>query len=358
MKRIGGMTVQPSRVLVVGPAWIGDMVMAQSLFKALSQKRPGVQIDVMAPTWSAPLLKRMPEVHEAVTVPLVHGQLGLRARYRLGCQLAGRGYHQAVILPRSLKAALIPWFARVPRRTGYRGELRYGLINDMRPLDKAVMPQMVQRFVALGLDPGARLPPTQIPCPLLRVDAANAALLMAELDLSANEPAVGLMPGAEYGPAKQWPLDYYADLARRLGAEGVRVWVFGSPKDRAAGEQIVTQARCGVNLCGKTRLEDAIDLIAQVRVAVSNDSGLMHVAAAVGTSLVAIFGSSTPDYTPPMSDRTSIMYTGIVCSPCFARTCRYGHYRCLRDIPVARVLKEIRDHLSTSPSPCKAGISF
>jgi heptosyltransferase-2 len=181
---------------------------------------------------------------------------------------------------------------------------------------------------------------------------------MAAFDLSAREPAVALMPGAEYGPAKQWPLEYYAALARRLGAEGLQPWLFGSQKDRAAGERIVTEAGCGVNLCGRTGLEDAIDLIASVKAAVSNDSGLMHIAAAVGVPLVAVFGSSTPDYTAPMSDRASVMYLGVECSPCFDRTCRYGHYRCLREISVTQVLKAICQHLSTSPKPCKADISF
>lgn len=357
-RRSPGACVDPARVLVVGPAWVGDMVMAQSLFKTLSRERPGALIDVLAPAWSAPLLKRMPEAHETIPVPLDHGQLGLRTRYRLGRELSRRRYHHAIILPRSFKAALIPWFASVPRRTGYLGELRYGLINDPRPLDKAAMPQMVQRYVALGLAPGAPTPPAPVPRPVLRVDAANAARLMAEFGLSAHEPAVGLIPGAEYGPAKQWPLDYYADLARRLGGEGLRPWILGSQKDHAAGEQILAETGCGVNLCGKTRLTDAIDLIAQVRVAVSNDSGLMHVAAAVGVPLIAIFGSSTPAYTAPMSDLASVMYTGIECSPCFDRTCRYGHYRCLREIPTTRVLKEVCRLLSTTPNPCKADTSF
>lgn len=339
--------IDPLRILIVGPAWVGDMVMAQSLFKTLSRAHPGAQIDVLASVWSAPLLRRMPEVHEAVIVPLAHGQLGLQTRLRLGRQLAERGYARAVILPRSFKSALIPWFARVPQRTGYLGEMRYGLINDLRPLPKAVLPKMAQRYVALGLAPDAPLPPTQLPSPALNINAANAAQLMARFGLSASELAVGLMPGAEYGPAKQWPLEYYAELARQLNAQGLRIWVFGSQRDHAAGEQIVTQAGCGINLCGRTQLEDVIDLIAQVRVAVSNDSGLMHVAAAVGVPLVAIYGSSTPDYTPPLSERASVLYRRIDCSPCFDRTCRYGHYRCLREISVAAVSQQVYRRLST-----------
>jgi heptosyltransferase II len=350
-------TQEPRRVLVVGPAWIGDMVMAQSLFKTLKRDHPNASIDVLAPAWSAPLLKRMPEVHEAIVVPLAHGQPGLRARYRWGRRLAPRAYDRAIILPRSLKAALIPWFARVPRRTGYLGEWRYGLINDLRPLDRGLMPRMVQRYVALGLEPDAASP-AGIPEPALTTNAGNAARLMAALELSLSPPAVGLMPGAEYGPAKQWPLDYYAALARQLDADGLQVWVFGSQKDHAAAEVIIAQAGCGINLCGKLQLEDAIDLIAQLSVAVSNDSGLMHVTAAVGVPLVAIFGSSTPEYTPPLTRRASIMYAKVACSPCFERTCRYGHYHCLRDISVTRLVAEIRAHRAADAKPCKAGISF
>jgi heptosyltransferase II len=358
MTRNVNTTVDRPRALIVGPAWIGDMVMAQSLFKLLRRERPGVQIDVLAPAWCAPLLKRMPQVRKAITLTLTHGQLGLRERYYLGRELAGRNYQQAIILPRAFKAALIPWFASVPRRTGYRGEMRFGAINDMRRLDKAAMPQMARRYAALGLEPGATLPPMKLLRPELTADADNAARLMAEFRLSRDGPAVGLMPGAEYGPAKQWPLEYYASLARQLMAEGAQVWIFGSQKDYAAGEQIVEQSGCGINLCGKTRLEDAIDLIAQVQVAVSNDSGLMHVAAAVDVPLVAIFGSSTPDYTPPLSERATVIYEEIACSPCFDRTCRYGHYRCLRDISVMKVLQGIHARMPTRSNSWKAGISF
>ncbi len=328
---------------MVGPAWVGDMIMAQTLFKLLRRQHPEIEIDVLAPAWSAPLLARMPEVREAVQVPLGHGELRLRTRYRLGRELARRGYHQALILPRSFKSAIIPWFARVPRRTGYLGESRYGVINDRRPLDPAAMPLVVQRYAGLGLAPGACAPPLEeLPRPALTVDEVNGLRLVAQLGLSATGPVVGLMPGAEYGPAKQWPPDYYAALARRLAENGVQTWVLGSQKDFELGESIVMQSRLGltagsVNLCGKTQMHDAIDLLARVQVAVTNDSGLMHVAAAVGVPLVTLYGSSTPAYTPPLSARATIMYLNVACSPCFDRTCRFGHYNCLRDIAVADV---------------------
>ncbi len=326
------------RYLVVGPAWVGDMVMAQALFKFLRQREPDAVIDVLAPAWSAPLIARMPEVRRSVTVPLGHGQLGLATRYRIGRELAGEGYDRAIALPRSLKAALIPFFAQIKQRTGYRGEMRYGLLNDIRPLDKQLLKMVVQRYVALGLDADEPLPPKPVPRPSLGIDKQNQQRLLGSLALSLDTPVVGFMPGAEYGPAKQWPIEYYGRLAMQLEQAGYQVWQFGSQKDVSVAEQI-DEASGGKTtvLCGKTRLEDAIDLIALTQAVVSNDSGLMHVAAALDVPLVALYGSSTPDYTPPLNDNASVLYLGLACSPCFKRRCPYGHTDCLTGIDVEQV---------------------
>jgi heptosyltransferase-2 len=314
------------------------MVMAQSLFIALKQQRPDAVIDVLAPAWSVPLLARMPQVNEAITMPLGHGELGLGKRWRLGRSLRQRHYDRAIVIPRSLKAALIPFFAGAGVRTGYRGEMRYGLLNDIRPLDKSVLRQTVQRYVALGLPATAALPPA-VPHPRLMVDDSRQQALLASLGLSTTSPAIGLMTGAEYGPAKQWPPASYAALAKRLIANGYQVWLFGSNKDHAAAAQIAQHAGGGAhNLCGRTELVDAVDLIAACTAVVSNDSGLMHVAAAVATPLVAIYGSSTPDYTPPLSERAEVLYLGLDCSPCFERACPLGHTNCLNQIGVEQVL--------------------
>lgn len=331
------------KILVVGPAWVGDMVMAQSLYMSLRERHADALIDVLAPAWSGPILKRMPEVRRHIESPLGHGQLGLGARYRLGRELRDEHYDQAVIIPRSFKAALLPFFARIPRRTGYKGEMRYGLINDMRPLDKSVLTQTVQRYVALGLERNAALPPASIPQPRLEVDEQNQSRLLDALGLSLNRPVVGFMPGAEYGPAKCWPQENFAHLAQRLIEQGKQVWLFGSERDWPVCEDIaavVDRAEL-VNLAGKTRLEDAIDLIALVETAVTNDSGLMHIAAATGRKVIAIYGSSSPEYTPPLTHKAEVVYLGLDCSPCFERECPLGHYRCLREITVDRVL----DHL-------------
>lgn len=330
----------PHHILVVGPAWIGDMVMAQSLFITLKQRFPACEIDVLAPAWSKSLLARMPEVHAAHSMPLGHGEFGFGARRRLGHLLRGR-YAQAIVMPRSWKSALVPFFAGIPRRTGYRGEWRYGLINDMRTLDKSVLTQTVQRYVALGVERDDSLPPP-VPHPALRVDAQNQKALLDKLGLNRNRPVVAFMPGAEYGPAKRWPVDRFGDLAKRLVAAGKQVWVFGSAKEQPLGGEIIRIAGTHiVNLCGETRLEDVIDLMALAECAVTNDSGLMHIAAAAGIKVVAIYGSSTPDYTPPLTDKAEIVYLRLDCSPCFQRTCPFGHTNCLNHMSVDDVERHI-----------------
>jgi heptosyltransferase-2 len=329
------------RILIVGPAWIGDMVMAQSLFITLKQRFPDCEIDVLAPAWSKPLLARMPEVRAAVTLPLGHGEFGFGARRRLGYLLRGR-YNWAIVTPRSWKSALVPYYAGIPRRTGYRGEWRYVLINDMRRLDKKILTPTVQRYVALGLDRDSSLPPDEIPKPHLRADPRNQKALLEKLALNPDAPVVALMPGAEYGPSKHWPVDRYGELAKRLLSSGKQVWVFGSVREQSLGEEITRIAGNRiVNLTGSTRLEDAVDLLALAETAVTNDSGLMHIAAAVGVKLVAIYGSSSPDYTPPLTDKAEIIYLRLDCSPCFQRECPLGHTNCLNQITVDMVQQRI-----------------
>ncbi len=337
------------KILVVGPAWVGDMVMAQSLFKALHDKNSTV-VDVIAPEWSLPLLERMPEVRKGFSLPLGHWQLGLARRWQIGRILKREQYDQAIVLPRSFKAALVPWFAGIPQRTGYRGESRYGLINDVRDLDKSVLTQTVQRFVALGGTAGADLPP-QIPGPRLTAMADRVPELLTALELHGQQPAIAFMTGAEYGPAKQWPAEYFASLAKKLTADGMAVWLLGSAEDAATAEEVRRIAGSGVvNLCGKTTLVDAVDLIAHARLAITNDSGLMHIAAAVDSPLVAIYGSSTPDYTPPLTDKATVLYLRLDCSPCFKRTCPLGHTNCLNHLSPDTVYKAaVRRLESESP---------
>lgn len=327
------------KILIVGPSWVGDMVMAQSLFITLRQQNPEALIDVLAPGWCLPLIARMPEVRRGIEMPVAHGEFGFGKLRRLGHALRTERYDRAIVLPRKFKAALTPWFARIPQRSGFRGEARFGLINDMRALDETLLTQTVQRFVALGLGTApAGVPP--IPQPRLRIDAENRSRILTALGLNSSPPAIAFMPGAEYGPAKQWPAASYARLAVRLRERGYQVWVLGSAKETALGEMIAQEsAGAALNLCGRTALVDTVDLLSACHAAVTNDSGLMHVAAAVDIPFVAIYGSSTPDYTPPLSGRAEILYLRLECSPCFERSCPLVHTNCLRQIGVERVLE-------------------
>ena len=327
--------------LVVGPSWVGDMVMAQSLFISLKQRYPDCKIDVLAPAWSLPVLARMPEVNAGIEDTTQHGEFGLGKRWHQGRALKAKHYSHAIVLPRSWKSALVPFFASVPVRTGYRGEQRYALLNDIRALDKTLLCQTVQRYVALGADVATTVPAT--PFPALTVDADNQSRLLSRLGIDTGRAVVCMMPGAEYGPAKQWPIDYYAELARRLVDSGRQVWVLGSDKDAVFGEAIAGAHQQVKNLCGKTSLVDAIDLLACAEQVVTNDSGLMHIAAATGARVNVIYGSSTPDYTPPLtrSARKNIFYLGLSCSPCFRRVCPLGHTNCLKEITVEKLYAEV-----------------
>lgn len=330
------------RILVIGPSWVGDMVMAQSLFMQLKHLSPNCEIDVLAPAWSLPIIARMPEVRAGIEMPLGHGQFGLALRRNQGHALRSKQYTQAIVLPRSWKSALVPFFAKIPRRTGFRGEMRYGLLNDIRPVDKAALKTTAQRFVSLA-EEGAVTAGRRVPLPRLSIDTAHSAALMQTLGLDGTRLAVGLMPGAEYGPAKQWPAAYYAELAQQLHADGIQTWIFGSAKEQALGAQIhQASGETAVNLCGRTALTDVVDLAARCIAVVTNDSGPMHIAAATGVPVVAIYGSSTPDYTPPLTERMHVHYLRLECSPCFERNCPLGHTNCLRQIAPAAVRDSLR----------------
>ncbi|MBH2799130.1 ADP-heptose--LPS heptosyltransferase RfaF [Serratia marcescens] len=304
------------KILVIGPSWVGDMMMSQSLYRTLKAEYPSAEIDVMAPAWCRPLLVRMPEVNQALAMPLGHGALGLGERRRLGRALRANRYDRAYVLPNSFKSALVPFFADIPQRTGWRGEMRYGLLNDVRVLDKAAFPLMVQRYVALAYDKGRVQRADDLPQPLLwpqlRVSDEEIAETTSAFNLTDSRPIVGFCPGAEFGPAKRWPHYHYAALAQRLIESGYQIALFGSAKDHEAGEQIRAALQedardfC-LNLAGKTQLEQAVILIAACRAVVSNDSGLMHVAAALNKPLIALYGPSSPDFTPPLSDKARVI---------------------------------------------------
>jgi heptosyltransferase-2 len=329
------------RILIVGPSWVGDMVMAQALFKLLHARHPGLALDVLAPRWTFALLERMPEVRRAIASPFEHGDLKLGERRRLGRSLAPEGYDQAIVLPKTFKSALAPFFARIPLRTGYIGELRHWILNDARKLDRARLPRMVQQYAALALPRGEALP-RPLPGLKLRVDEPARRALLERLGLDRGRPAAALCPGAEYGPAKRWPPRHFGELAQGLAARGCQVWLIGSQKDREIAAEIERSAG-GVcrNLCGETTLAEAIDLMASAALVVSNDSGLMHVAAALGRPLVALYGSTSPDFTPPLSSSARILRLDLPCSPCFQRECPLGHFNCMVQLTPDQVLAAV-----------------
>lgn len=329
------------RILIVAPSWIGDALLAQPLLRRLHGRPGGVSLDILAPPWCAPLFARMPEIEEVIAAPFAHGELKLRERWKLARELAKRRYDQAIVLPNSFKSALIPFFADIPLRAGYAGEFRYGLLNLVHKLDKQKLPLMAERYAQLAEKPGTQLP-RPLPQVRLQVDPVNTARTTARLALDRSRPIAVFCPGAEYGPAKRWPAPHFAALARELDARGYSVWLIGSDKDAPLAEDIRTQSG-GVcqNLCGKTDLAAAIDLMSCAKLVVSNDSGLMHVAAALHKPLIALYGSSSPAHTPPLSAAARIVKIDIACSPCFARQCPLGHFKCMNDLLPARVISEI-----------------
>lgn len=332
------------RLLVVAPSWVGDLIMAQTLFKVIKQQDSSAVIDVLAPAWAQSVLGHMTEVRNSWVLPTTHGELQLKKRLAVAKTLRTFGYDQAIVLPNSFKSALIPVWARIQQRTGWCGEMRFGLLNDIRFLDKKKYPRMIQRFAALALAKTAILP-SDLPWPQLSVDACSVQATAAKFGLlyhSMKKPILALCPGAEYGPAKRWPPTYYAEVAKQKIAKGWEVWLFGSERDQPIAQVIqagIEQKAC--NFTGKTSLHEAIELLSLAHVVVSNDSGLMHIAAALAKPLVAIYGSSTPDFTPPLTQLKQILSLQLPCSPCFERVCPLLHLNCLNRLLPDRVLSAI-----------------
>jgi len=329
------------KILIVAPSWVGDAVLAQPLFKRLHERHGDLTLDVLATPWTRALFARMPEINASIDSPFGHGELALRRRYALGRSLAARGYDQAIVLPNSWKSALIPCFAGIPLRTGFVGEARWGLLNDARRLDKQALPLMVERFALLAEATGDAVK-RPLAAAQLKVDHAQRAAALRKLALDPRRPVAALCPGAEYGPAKRWPPEYFSELAQKLAAAGCDVWLIGSAQDAALGATIA-QAGSGscINLCGRSTLAEAIDLLSCAALVVSNDSGLMHIAAALGKPLTAIYGSSSPAFTPPLSARAQIVRLDLACSPCFRRVCPLGHFNCMRQLTPQHLWEQI-----------------
>ena len=329
------------RYLVLAPSWVGDMVMAQSLFITLKQQHPDCQIDVIAPPGTLALLSYMPEVTSAFEMAVKRGKLELLTRIKLGYNLRQYHYDQAILLPNTWKSALTPFFANIPLRTGYVGELRWGLLNDARRLDKTKLTQTVQRFVALAYQSNTDSP-TDIPKPAFQIDPNAQKRVLEKFNVTKGQKILALCPGAEYGEAKRWPVSHFAEVANQQIKQRWQVWLLGSGKDQSVTAEInqLTNNAC-LDFAGKTSLGEAVDLLSCVDTVVSNDSGLMHVASALNKNLIAIYGSSDPNFTPPLNDKAKILYAGLSCSPCFKRVCPLGHTNCLTGISVSSVINKL-----------------
>lgn len=333
------------RILIIGPAWVGDMVMAQGLFKFLKQKNPEVVIDVLAPLWTSSLLACMPEVNKAIEMPITHGEVKLKTRYQIARKLRSSQYHQAIVLPHSFKSALIPYFAKIPKRTGYRGEFRYLLLNDIRQLNKNRYPLMIEQLIALAL-PRDEVIPSDYPYPAFNVAEVTKDETLYKFKLCekiAKKPIIAICPGAEFGPSKRWPSEYFAKLAKQKIADGCAVWLLGSSKDQQIAASIMqeTNQACE-NLIGRTTLSESIALLSLVNGVISNDSGLMHIAAALDKPLIALYGSTSPAFTPPLSKNAHILKLNLDCQPCFKRECPLLHHQCMRELTAENVLAVIQ----------------
>lgn len=323
--------MKPKKILIISPSWIGDCVMTQPLYRRLHQLHPNCQIDVFAPKWSMAVFERMPEIRRVIENPFGHGALRLRERWHMGRNLSG--YDQVIVLPNSLKSAIVAAATGAKQRTGYIGEMRYILLNDLHKLNKQALPLMVDRYTALA---GEFSGSSQ---PRLQINAASQTAALTAHGLNKNKKIMALCAGAEYGAAKRWLPEHFAATARHYADLGWQIWLFGSQKDFEISEEInrLSGSVC-VNLCGKTSLAEAIDLLACADGVVCNDSGLMHLAAAVGAKLVAVYGSSSPDHTPPLSNTAKIATLNLDCSPCFQRECPLGHTDCLRKLQPESVI--------------------
>jgi heptosyltransferase II len=310
------------KVLVIAPSWVGDMVMSQVLFKLLYKQHAGeIVIDVLVNSWAAGLVMRMPEINKVIPSPFKHGKLALFERIKLGFSLRSERYDQVFVLPNSFKSAIVAFFSGAAKRTGFVGEMRYGLLNDVYRLDKNGLPLMIDRVSALA-NQGQKV--NNIDVPKLQVDLKNQGALLTQFGLD------------------------FATLGNKLVGLGYQIIILGSVKDEEIGQQIVQEldnpGDMVVNLCGKTKLTEVIDLLALTKAVVTNDSGLMHIACAVGSFVVALYGSSSPKFTPPLSQNAQIIQISLDCSPCFQRTCRFGHYHCLNWITPEMVLERICAH--------------
>jgi heptosyltransferase-2 len=334
-------------ILIIAPHWIGDAVSTQPLLANLKVLYPDSKINILASNWVAPVYRACSEVHEVIEAKFEHKKLQWNLRKEIAKEIEAKNYQACFVLPNSFKSALIPWLANIPFRIGYRGELRFGLINlALDNPSKVNRPPMVEHYLVLSqlLKDDESIPLDKL-VPKLNVSGAAKEQVGQKLqDANINRDFIyAICPGAEYGPSKRWPTEHFAVLAQQLIKQNSnnQIVLLGGKNDYSLAQEITSQSKLVSNIhnwCGNTSLDEAIALIGMSKAVVSNDSGLMHIAAALQIPQVAIFGSSDPTHTPPLSDRAKIMWLNMSCSPCHKRVCPLGHLSCLKDILPEQVL--------------------
>ena len=332
------------RTLVISPNWIGDAVMAQPLLARLKSRHPGRPIDVLAPPAVAPVWRAVAEVDTVLETPFRHKALQLRERWKYAQVLRARGYVDSYVLPNTLKYALIPWLAGIRHRVGYKGEMRYGLVNLMHHDEEPPRP-MVPFYAALANAPDAPLAPAPRPRLVVPEDRIEAAC--ARLGIAAQGALVAFAPGAEFGQAKRWPPRHFGALARAILEQdrGARIVLLGSPKDRATCEEVIAHAGDAAasmsNLAGETRLDEAVAIIARCAAVVANDSGLLHIASGLNRPVIALYGPTDPGHAPPFSDIARSLSLRLDCAPCRQRECPLGHHHCMEQMEAPLVWREL-----------------
>lgn len=299
------------KILIVGPSWVGDAVMAQSLYKIIKDSNPQSKIDVLSPEWSLGILNRMDELDDLICSPFDHGDLRIKDRIRFGYSLRDRSYDQAIVLTNSLKSSFIPFTANIPKRTGWLGEMRYGFINDIRKVNKNKHKLMVEKFSCLSINPLVDNN-YEIPWPSLRVDLINLSKLLKKYSFEQSHESIAICPGAEFGPSKRWPANYYAEVIRHYLSKNWQVFILGSKNDlpvaKVIEDQVPSENKALLfNFTGQTSIEDAVDILSTCDLVLTNDSGLMHVAAAVNVKLLALYGPTSPKFTPPLSKKAKVI---------------------------------------------------
>ncbi len=356
--QLGELSQLPERSLVISPNWIGDAVMAQPLLHRLKEEHPMRPIDVLCPPSTAAVWRAMAEVDDVMENTFRHGALQLRERWALAQRLRARGYCEAYVLPNTLKYALIPWMAGIARRVGYKGESRYGLLNVMHHDNEAAPRPMVAFYAALADKPSAEGPDlARLPKPRLTVSEAEIKRAMGFVGLQMDWPLVVFAPGAEFGSAKRWPANHFAQLAKLVwqARPYAQIALLGSTKDNPICEQIVAKEPKIRNLAGLTRLTEAIALIARAEVVVSNDSGLLHIASSLNRPVLALYGPTDPDHAPPFSDVAKSLSLRLDCAPCKERRCPLGHRDCMRKMSPDMVYQELKPMLKPAEADSTVG---